>query len=69
MQIFKKQKRDCIQKTSGAFVEIDETTGWITKIAICAMDDQGAEIVRGALARIFRPNCFTWLRRIISKIS
>jgi hypothetical protein len=55
------------ETSSGAFIEIDPVSGWVRHVYICASNDQAAEVVRGAFARITRPSCFGWLRNLMRK--
>ena len=55
------------ERTCGAFIDVDPDSGWIRKIYICGCDDQTVEVVRGALARVIRPSCFGWIRRLVRR--
>lgn len=52
---------------TGAFVEVDKETGWVTKIYLCGHSDQEVAVIAGALARISNRRSWGWLRRLIGR--
>jgi hypothetical protein len=55
------------EKNCGAYFDIDPDSGRVDQVIICALNDQAEHIVIGTLARIIRPNCFYWIRRLMSR--
>jgi hypothetical protein len=55
------------KKQAGAFIDICPNTGYIRGVYISAMNDQQESIIIGTLARISKPNCWSWLKRLVFK--
>ena len=56
-------------RSAGAFIEICPNTGYIRGVYISAMNDQETAVICGTLARISKPRCWDWLKRLIGKNS
>ena len=52
---------------SWALVVVDPDSGYITDVYVVAPDSQGADIVLGAVARISRPGCWRWIKKLIKR--
>lgn len=48
-----------------ALIEVDQDSGFIRAIRICAASDREAAVVKDALARIAAPRHWQWLQRLL----
>ena len=51
--------------TTGIWFKVNPKTGYILSINIVAKSDQEQAVVEDALARISKPSCWLWVRRLI----
>ncbi|MFH1985981.1 MAG: hypothetical protein ABIL58_29445 [Pseudomonadota bacterium] len=61
---FRKRMPRPDREQSGAFIQVDPTTGRIDGIYIISPDDQAQAVIAGTLARITRPGAWGWVQRL-----
>ena len=53
--------------TKGIWIKVNPRNGYIEGFHIVADSDQEQSVIEGALARITKPSCWGWIRRLVQK--
>ena len=62
---FSKKRWPEVEDPSGIFLKVNPETRHIESISIICESDKQEAVVRGALARIAKPSCWQWLKRLV----
>ena len=54
--------------TTGIWIKVNARSGYIDDVYLVARTDQEQAVIEGAFARITKPSCWRWIRRLIYRI-